>query len=104
MKRGEVWWVDLGTPGSRRPVLLLSRDNAYAARSLILISPVGTRTRQLPSELLLGIDDGMPRECCVNLENLTTVPKDCLSERLTTLNPKKLEEIDAALRFALGME
>lgn len=104
MKRGEVWWVDLGTPGSRRPVLLLSRNDAYAARNLILVSPISIRMRQLPSELLLGTADGMPRECVANLENLTTIPKDTLAERLTTLSPTKMEELDAALKFALGME
>ncbi len=104
MKRGEVWWVDLGTPGSRRPVLLLSRNDAYGARNLILVSPISIRMRQLPSELPLGTADGMPKECVVNLENLTTIPKDSLADRLTTLSPKKMEELDAALKFALGME
>lgn len=35
MRRGEVWWADLPAPVGRRPVLLLSRDRAYAVRNAI---------------------------------------------------------------------
>ncbi|MBI4330496.1 MAG: type II toxin-antitoxin system PemK/MazF family toxin [Chloroflexi bacterium] len=104
MKRGEIWWADLGSPGSRRPVLLLSRNDAYAVRNLVLVAPVSTRVRGIPSELRLDAADGMPQECVANLEAITTIPKDSLSDRLATLSAGKLKELEAAARFALGME
>ena len=104
MKRGEIWWAELEPPAGRRPVLLLSRDEAYAIRSLVIIAPITTHIRHIPSEVLLGTNDGMPRECVANLDTITTIPKDCLHNQLITLNTQKLKEIDAAIRFALGLE
>ena len=103
MRRGEVWWAELDPPAGRRPVVLLSRDEAYAARSLVIVAPVTTRVRHIASEVPLGPGDGMPRECVANLDTITTVPKSCLRDRLVALNPGRLEEVEAAIHFALGL-
>jgi mRNA interferase MazF len=104
MKRGEIWWAELEPPAGKRPVVLLSRDESYDVRSLVIIAPVTTRIRNIPVEVSLGIKDGVPQDCVINLDTITTVPKDCLRSRLTTLSPKKLREVEAAIRFALGLE
>lgn len=104
MRRGEIWWAELEPPAGRRPVVLLSRDEAYAIRSLVIVAPITTRIRHIPSEVLLGTDDGMPQDCVANLDTIATIPKDCLRNRLITLSTQKLKEIDAATRFALGLE
>ncbi len=104
MRRGEIWWVELESPVGRRPVVLLSRNEAYSVRSLVIVAPVTTRVRRIPSEVTLGANDGMPQDCVANLDTITTIPKDCLQSRLTTLNAEKLKEVEAAIRFALGME
>ena len=85
-------------------MVLLSRNEAYNVRSLVIVAPVTTRIRHIPSEVPLGIDDGMPQDCVANLDTITTIPKDCLQSRLTILSTKKLKEVGAAIRFALGME
>ncbi|RPJ34838.1 MAG: type II toxin-antitoxin system PemK/MazF family toxin [Planctomycetaceae bacterium] len=54
MRRGEVWWADLPPPTGRRPVVLLSRDDAYAVRALVTVAPVTTRIRSIPAEVPLG--------------------------------------------------
>ena len=104
MKRGEVWWADLGPPAGRRPVLLLSRDEAYAVRALVIVAPVTTRVRGIPSEVPLGHEDNLPRACVANLDTITTIAKASLRERLTSLSAEKLRAVDAALRFSLGLE
>jgi mRNA interferase MazF len=104
MRRGEIWWAELETPAARRPVVLLSRDDAYSVRSLVVIAPVTTRIRNIPSEVSLGVADGMLKDCAANLDTITTIPKDCLQSRLAILSNKKLHELDEAIRFALGME
>jgi mRNA interferase MazF len=103
VRRGEIWWAELEPPAGRRPVVLLSRNEAYNVRSLIIVAPVTTRIRHIPSEVPLGVDDGMPQDCVANLDTITTIPKDCLQSRLTSLSTKKLKEIESAIRFALGM-
>jgi mRNA interferase MazF len=104
VRRGEIWWAELEPPVGRRPVVLLSRDEAYNVRALVIIAPVTTRIRHIPSEVPLGISDGMPQDCVANLDTITTIPKDCLQSRLAVLSTKKLKEVEAATRFALGME
>lgn len=85
-------------------MVLLSRDEAYAVRSLIIVAPITTRIRHIASEVLLGTDDGMTRDCVANLDTITTIPKDCLRDRLTSLSPQKLKEVEAAIYFALGLD
>jgi mRNA interferase MazF len=58
MKRGEVWWADLPAPIGRRPVLLLSRDRAYAVRTAITVAFITTTVRNIPVEVKLTIADG----------------------------------------------
>lgn len=103
MKRGEIWWADLDPPAGRRPVLLLSRDEAYSIRELIIVAPVTTRIRHIPSEVPLGIDNGLPKPCVINLDTITTIAKTSLCERVTVLNQEKQKAVELALHFVLGM-
>ncbi|MBI2836182.1 MAG: type II toxin-antitoxin system PemK/MazF family toxin [Chloroflexi bacterium] len=103
MKRGEIWWAELEPPAGRRPVLLLSRDEAYSIRELVTVAPVTTRVRHIPSEVGLGVEDGMPKPCVINLDTITTIAMASLRERLTTLSAEKLKAVEVALHFALGM-
>jgi len=104
MKRGEIWWAELDPPAGRRPVLLLSRDEAYAVRELVIVAPVTTRIRHIPSEVPLGPEDGLPKPCVINLDTITTIAKASLRDKLTALNPEKLKAVVVALHFALGFE
>ena len=103
MKRGEIWWAELPKPAGRRPVVLLSRDEAYQVRELITVAPITTRVRNLPVEVPLGIKDGLPRSCVVNLDTVTTIPKKFLSTRVCSLPSEKLKAINQALCFSLGL-
>ena len=103
MKR-DIWWAELGPPAGRRPILLISRDEAYSVRELVTVAPITTRIRSIPSEVPLGTEDGLPKSCVINLDTITTIAKASLSERLTTLNAEKQKAVEDAIHFALGME
>ena len=103
MRRGQVWWADLPPPIGRRPVVLLSRNEAYAVRHLIIVAPVITRIRGIPSEVPLGPRDGLPRPCAANLDTIYTISKAAVQSHITDLLPDRLSEMDAAIRFALGL-
>src|SRR5947199_10761165 len=66
MRRGEVWWADLPPPAGRRPVVLLSRNEAYAVRQLVIVAPITTRVRRIPTEVPLGPEEGLPKASAVN--------------------------------------
>lgn len=103
MQRGELWWADLGPPAGRRPVVLLSRDEAYAVRALATVAPVSTRIRRIQAEVALGPEDGLSRPCVANLDSMTTIALSTLRERITRLRPEKLRAIENAIHFALGL-
>jgi mRNA interferase MazF len=103
MRRGELWWADLPLPLGFRPVVLLSREDAYAARSIYLAGVVTTRIRGIPAEVPLGPAEGLRRPSVVNLDAVTTVPRGNLRERVALLSPQKIEAIDEAIRFAFGL-
>ncbi len=104
MRRGEVWWADLPQPVGSRPVLLLSRDLAYEVRTSVTVAAVTTKVRNIPVEVPLGPNDGMSKECVVNLDAIATVPKDLLLSRLTALSHAKMRDAEKAICFALGMK
>jgi mRNA interferase MazF len=85
-------------------VLLLSHNEAYAVRELVLVAPLTTRIRGIPSEVSLGPQDGVPRACVVNLDTITTIAKASLRERLTSLSAERLKAVEMALHFSLGLE
>ncbi len=104
MRRGEVWWADQPEPIGRRPVVLLSRDEAYRVRNAVTIAQITTTIRNIPVEVYLDESDGLPKRCVVNLDTITTIRKDLLRERICILRPEKLEQINRAIRFALGLD
>lgn len=104
MRRGELWWALLPDPAGRRPVVLVSRDASYAVRAAVTVVEVSTRVRGIASEVALGKRDGLPRACVANSDNLVTIPKVWLRERIAALAPVKLAALDEALRFSLGLE
>ena len=104
MRRGEIWWAELTPPAGRRPVLLLSRNEAYAVRELVTVAPVTTRIRHIASEVSLGPEEGLLRPCVVNLDSITTIAKRSLRDRVTSLSLEKLKDVEVALHFALGLE
>ena len=103
MRRGEVWWADLPKPAGRRPVVLISRDEAYAIRGLVTIVPVTTTIRDIPVEVRLGRDEGLPRACVANADTIATIPKAALADYAGVLGADKMAALDGAIRFALGL-
>ena len=103
MRRGEVWWADLPSPVGRRPVLLLSRDRAYAVRNAVTVAFLTTTVRNFPVVVPLTPAEGVPKDCLVNLDQLNTIPKSTLSMPICTLSSAKLADAEAALRFALDL-
>ena len=103
MRRGEIWWAELSPPVGKRPVLLLSRDSAYAVRTSITVAVVTRTIRNIPVEVPLSPEDGMPAQCAVNLDSLLTIPKLSLKERVTTLSLEKMHLVARAIIFALDL-
>src|SRR5438045_3685650 len=96
MDRSEIWWADLPAPVGRRPVLILTRSSAVAARNQVVVAQVTTTTHNVPSEVRLTKSDGMPKDCVVNCDTLLTVPKNRLISRIVRLTPATMEDVHRA--------
>ena len=90
-------------PAGRRPVLLLSRDEAYDIRNAVTVAEVTTRIRNIPVEVALDQKDGMPKKCVINLDTLATIKKSTLEKRITFLSDEKIILVDRALKFSLAI-
>lgn len=104
MLRGEVWWAEFPKPVGARPVLLLSRDRAISIREFVTVAEITTTIRNIPVEVPLGKEDGLPKHCVINLDVLNTIPKKMLVRYMAQLSPEKLRSVESALKFALGMD
>ena len=104
MKRGQVWWARLPARAKTRPVVLVSRDEAYERRALLMIAPVTRRIREIPAEVGVGAAEGLPGDSVANCDSLRTIRRSLLQERIGTLGAGKLDELDRALKFALGLD
>ena len=95
--------AELPLPLGRRPVVLLSRDEAYAVRNAVTVAEVTKTIRGIPVEVPLGPEDGLPKKCAVNLDTVVTIRKELLSGRISILQNDKIEQINGALKFALSI-
>ena len=104
MERGEVRWYEFQPPDKRRPVLILTRPSAIRFLNEVTVAPVTSTVRGIPSEVVLGVADGMPQDCAVNFDHLQTVPKAKVGQLITTLSGEKMDEAASAVCFALGID
>ena len=103
MKRGEVRWYKFENPDKTRPVVILTRDAIIPHLGEVTIAPVTATVRDIPSEVLLGKEDGMPKACAINCDHLQTVDKGRIGALVVALSPARMYEVQAAIAFALAL-
>ena len=104
MNRGDVCWYTFKAPDKKRPVLILMRESAISVLNSVTIAPITSTIRSIPTELLLTKQDGVPHTCAANFDNLQTVPKSNIGDRITRLTSRRMKEAAAAVSFALGFD
>jgi mRNA interferase MazF len=103
VNRGDIRWYTFKAPDKRRPVLIVTRDSAIGVLSSVTIAPITSIIRSIPTEVVLTEDDGLPSTCAANFDNLQTVPKSNIGDRIARLTARKMKEAGAAVSFALGL-
>lgn len=98
-RRGDIWWIEMRD--KRRPVLVLTRDRAIPVLRTVLIAPVTRSARGIQTEVALDEADGMPVPCVATFDNVTTVPKAFLTERVTGLSAVRMRDVCVALRLTV---
>jgi mRNA interferase MazF len=103
VKRGEVRWYQFAPPDKRRPVVVLTRDSVISYLGEVTVAPVTTTIRDIPSEVRLSREEGMPRDCAVNCDHLQTVGRERIGSLITTLSVSTMEDVASAICFALAL-
>lgn len=97
--RGEVWWYEDPRAG-RRPFLILARDEALPVLNQVLAVPATRTVRGIPTEVGLDVSDGMPVECVLTLDNVTSIRVALCTDLITRLSGDRMQEVCGALRIA----
>lgn len=111
IKRGEVYFADLrpvigSEQGGQRPVLIIQNDvgNRYSPTVIAAAITAKISKAKLPTHVEVNKDDlGLVRDSVILLEQVRTIDKKRLRQRLGKLDAKTMEKVDVALLISLGL-
>ncbi len=83
--------------------MVLIRDSILEYLGEVTVAPITSTVRNIPSEVFLSREDGMPRECAINFDHIQTVSKDKIGSLIATLPEAKLSQVTEAISFALDL-
>ena len=100
IRRGEIWLYSLSRPDKRQPVLVLTRPEVIELLHTVMVAPVTSVIRGAPSEVVVGVEEGLKKDSAVNLDLVQTVEKSRLKEFVGTVGPEKMNDVCRALAVA----
>ena len=104
VNRGEIWMYRFSSPDKRRPVLVLSRQDVIGLLHTVMVAPVTTAIRGAPSEVVIGVDEGLKTQSAVNLDHVQTVEQSRLERYVGHVPPAAMRRICRALALAIGCD
>jgi mRNA interferase MazF len=102
--RGEIWLYHFKTPDKRRPVVVLSRPDVIALLHTVMVAPITSVIRGAPSEVRVGVDEGLKQPSAINLDHVQTVEQARLTTFLGEVGPQKMREVCRALALAVACD
>ena len=103
LRRGEVRWYKFSLPDKKRPVVILTRSSALTFLGEVTVAPITSTIREIPSEVALSSNDGMNRDCAINLDHVQTISKSKIGALITTLAEERMLQVRDAISFALDL-
>lgn len=109
IRRGDICWGVLpGSGGSghegMRPVLIIQNDTGNDFSSTTIVAPVTSRTGKRDYPVSVAVPDGvLPKKSEVRLNQLLTLEKIRIGEKMASLSPETMVRVDEALRVSLGL-
>ncbi len=106
MLRGEVWWVTFepavgGEIRKQRPAIIVSHDASNRHLNRVQVIPLTSNVERLyPSEAYVTLN-GRPHKAMA--DQLTTVSKLRMGERVGRLSQADLQKVEQAIKLQLGL-
>ena len=104
VNRGEIWRLHRPHPDKRRPVVVISRSSLIPLLHTVIVASVSSTSRGAPTEVSVGLEEGLKQASCVNLCHLFTVPRSQLKGYVGALGPDKMRQLCRALAIATGCD
>ncbi len=102
VNRGEIWLYTFRSPDKRRPVLVLTRSEVIDLLRTVMVAPITSTIRGAPSEVRIGVDEGLKLPSAVNLDHVQTVEQRLLKHYVGDVSAEKMAEVCRALAVATG--
>lgn len=102
VNRGEIWLYTFKPPDKRRPVLVLTRQEVIGLLSTVIVAPITSAIRGAPSEVVVGVEEGLKTDSAINLDHVQTVERNRLGFFVGSLSPAKMTAVCRALAIATG--
>ena len=111
IRRGELYYADLSPvvgseQGGIRPVLVLQNNVGNLHSPTVIAAATTSRLNKakLPTHVELRADEyGLPKDSVVLLEQIRTIDKRRLKQRIGVLPPETLRKVETALKISLGL-
>lgn len=112
IKRGSIWWADLGLPagsepGYRRPVLVIQSDAFNKSRINTVIVVVITSNLKLakaPGNVFLKKEEsGLEKDSVINVSQVLTINKEILIELVGSLSSRYLKKVEKGIKTVLSL-
>ncbi|MGH7963839.1 MAG: type II toxin-antitoxin system PemK/MazF family toxin [Candidatus Binatia bacterium] len=104
INRGDIWTYEFQRPDKRRPVLVLSRPEAIAVLHTVMVAPITSTIRGLPSEVVVGTAEGLKNASAVSLDHIQTIEQARLSRYIGHLNGEQMRAVCRAIAAATGCD
>jgi mRNA interferase MazF len=81
---------------------VLSRQEAIPLLHTVMVAPITSTRRGAPSEVPVGVNEGLKNESAVNLDHVQTVQRARLVSFVGALDPARMRLVCRALAIATG--
>lgn len=104
VRRGEIRLYRFDSPDERRPVLVLTRPEVIPLLSTVIVAPITRTVRGAPSEVVVGVDEGLETRSAINLDHVQTVAQSRLGGYVGSVSAETMAKVCRALAVATGCE
>ena len=102
VNRGEIWLYRFTSPDKRRPVVVISRQDVIPLLHTVMVAPVTSTRRGAPSEVPVGVAEGLKHDSAINLDHVQTVERARLVSFVGSLDAARMRAVCRALAIATG--
>ncbi|NLN40844.1 MAG: type II toxin-antitoxin system PemK/MazF family toxin [Clostridiales bacterium] len=111
VRRGDIYYADLSPvvgseQGGVRPVLVVQNDigNKYSPTVIVAAITSQIHKGKLPTHVEISASDyGLPKDSVILLEQIRTIDKKRLKEKIGYLTPEMMEKVNEGLQISFGL-